>query len=394
MTLVDQKVRTPDAALSQIVMQSGGKYDANCRPQASDVEAAASILAEAARSVSEVRHGLPVVIADYGCAEGKNSRRVTDILKENLQPCHPYLSLVRNDLARNDFSRLIDSAGRFEATAGRVREFEFVRPGSFFEPVMPPGSVDIACSFAALHWMSATPETDGTAAPFSGEASIELRSRTARLAEQDWRQFLRCRSEELSVGGRLVVSLVGRPASDDRIHGPIELLRCAADQLARENIVSEENLSRFVFPVYRRTVDEVLAPFRETHSELCRRLAVQKCTEELVACPLLSAIRRGTEPAIAARHYVRFIRAFSEGTIRSGLFADDSTDATNGKLKQLYGLMERLAVEEPERYQLRRTRILLLIQSTGSETATNPYPRGARIQSAEKRITRAGELSA
>lgn len=388
MTAVSQKSTT-----SEITMQGGGEYNTNCQPQASDVEAAGSMLIEAARSVSESRNGQPITIADYGCAEGRNSRRVTDLLTGELEASrHPSVSIIRNDLAANDFSQLLKRAENPAATTTEIPEFEFIRSGSFYNPVLPSGMVDVACCFSALHWLSASPESASLAGHVSCEASFEMNAAFARQADNDWRAFLNCRADELAAGGRLVVSILGR-TSGEPVHGPLELLQSAATVLSEEKRISTRSMEQFVIPIYRRTADEALAPFREKDSDVSRRLLVQEKREESVVCPLLTSIQNGVNLTVAANSYVRFIRAFSESIVRTGLFSDQGAPAARENLDRLYSTMEHLAVTEPERFSLRRSRILLLIQRLDDQSEMNPWPRGTQVSSAGKHTIRTGELS-
>ena len=90
--------------------------------------------------------------------------------------------------------------------------------GSFYDPLLPPGTVHIATSFNAIHWLDqlpAVPVPDFVGyrrphPPRPGVAvSPEATAAFRRQAEQDLVRFLECRAWELVPGGKLLVASPG-----------------------------------------------------------------------------------------------------------------------------------------------------------------------------------------
>jgi hypothetical protein len=72
--------------LSYAVMEGGGAYNRHATFQAGGARLAIPFLEKAAREVSVGPADLPVVIADYGLSQGKNSRAPVRIAIGELRP--------------------------------------------------------------------------------------------------------------------------------------------------------------------------------------------------------------------------------------------------------------------------------------------------------------------
>ena len=90
--------------------------------------------------------------------------------------------------------------------------------GSFYGPLLPPGTVHLATCFNAIHWLDrlpAVPLPDGVVyrrphPPRPGLAvSPEATAAFKGQAEQDLVRFLECRARELVPGGKLLLASPG-----------------------------------------------------------------------------------------------------------------------------------------------------------------------------------------
>jgi hypothetical protein len=140
------------------LMQGGGFYNRHGWMQAAGVAAALPSLARAAAAVPIES---PMMIADYGSSQGRNSLRPMQIAIERLRAraMNVPITVIHIDQPGNDFSSLFallnnspDSylqmhAGTYAAAVGR----------SFFEPVLPPASVTLGWSSFAVMWLTSTP---------------------------------------------------------------------------------------------------------------------------------------------------------------------------------------------------------------------------------------------
>jgi hypothetical protein len=203
------------------VMEGKGAYNKYAKLPAGGAALAVPLLEKAVRNIVVDRGDQPIVIADYGSSQGKNSMVPMQVairnLRQRLGPNRP-ICVVHIDQPSNDFNTLFEV---LDADPDRyVLDEPNVFPGaigrSFYESVLPPGSVELGwCSYAAV-WLSRVP----TFIPdhfVSLRATGRMRAEFERQGAQDWEAFLSLRAIELRPGGRLVVVL---PAlTDDGLSG-------------------------------------------------------------------------------------------------------------------------------------------------------------------------------
>jgi S-adenosylmethionine-dependent carboxyl methyltransferase len=209
------------------VMEGGGSYNLHARIPASGGNFALPLLEEAARKVALEASDRPIVIADYGSSQGKNSlapiRAAIRILRERVGRDRA-ISVVHVDQAANDFNILFnvvhDDPERYCADDPHV--FSSAIGRSFYESVLPREHVDLGwCSYAAI-WLSRIPAL--IPGHFASRASSgEVRAAFERQAAEDWRAFLSLRANELRPSGRLVIVLPG--LNDQGIGGSRRVFR-------------------------------------------------------------------------------------------------------------------------------------------------------------------------
>src|SRR5262249_18367026 len=125
---------------------------------------------------------------------------------------------VYSDLASNNFNQVfanLEEAQRAGAFPAGV--FPAAVGGSFFGPLLPPGTVHFATSFNSLLWLDrlaaavpgfvayVRPQPDRPGWGVSPEVTAAFR----RQAEQDLVRFLECRARELVPGGKLLLASPG-----------------------------------------------------------------------------------------------------------------------------------------------------------------------------------------
>src|SRR4030095_6959629 len=100
-----------------------------------------------------------IVIADYGCSQGRNSARpmsiAIDALRRRAGARRP-VEIYHNDLPSNDFGSLFQAIAEEPDSymVGREAVFPFAIGRSYFEPILPPGSVHAAWNSWTMQWMS------------------------------------------------------------------------------------------------------------------------------------------------------------------------------------------------------------------------------------------------
>jgi hypothetical protein len=142
-------------------MTGAAPYNNNAKLQASGGAFALSHLENAAQSIALDADNQPIVIADYGSSQGRNSllpmRAAIEVIQARLGSERP-IFVYHEDLPANDFNALFEVLGKdpqgyalngpniFPCAIGR----------SFYESVLPSNYVHLGwCSYAAM-WISRT----------------------------------------------------------------------------------------------------------------------------------------------------------------------------------------------------------------------------------------------
>jgi hypothetical protein len=191
-------------------MKGAGYYDQHSTAQLSSIRALQDWVDDAVASVPLPPPAQPVTVLDLGSSEGRNAIHVMATIVEGLRRrTRQPVQTVYSDLASNDFNRLfanLDEARRAGVFGAGV--YPAAVGGSFYGPLLPPGTVHLATSFNAIQWLDqlpAVPVPDFVAYRRSPEATTAFR----RQAEQDLVRFLECRAQELVPGGKLLLTSPG-----------------------------------------------------------------------------------------------------------------------------------------------------------------------------------------
>jgi hypothetical protein len=264
------------------VMEGEGAYNKHAKLPAGGASLALPMWERAIRR-AEVGNDRQVFIADYGSSQAKNSllpaRAAVNILRERVGADHP-IFVFHIDQAANDFNTLFKTLDTDPESycLGEANVFPAAIGRSFYETVLPSGSVHLGwCSYAIV-WLSHIP------APIPGHF-IPLRSVTASLPEfeqqaaRDWEKFLSLRARELRTGGRIVVVLPALP--DDGISGFENLMNQAnnviSDMVADRTITADER-AQMVVGAFPRRRSERLAPLEVAANSKISPSKNSRCT--------------------------------------------------------------------------------------------------------------------
>jgi hypothetical protein len=339
------------------VMEGKGAYNRHAKLPAGGASLALPLWERAVRSV-ELEDDQPVVIADYGSSQGKNSLIPMQVavrsLRERLGPDRP-ISVFHIDQPSNDFNTLFEvlDADPDRYALGDPNVFPGAIGRSFYENVLPPGSVHIAwCSYAAV-WLSRIPASipgHFISVRSTGTARAEFN----RQGAQDWESFLSVRAKELRPGGRLVVVL---PALDDDGSSGFEHLFDQANatlaEMVDEGAITASERAEMVLGAYPRRKRDLLAPFERDRN--FQRLTVEGF--EMLALPDAAWTdyeRDGNKEALATKHALFFRSVFmpSLGSalarVRSG--DAEALDIFGDRLEA--GLKHRLATQPAAMHSL------------------------------------------
>lgn len=301
-------------SLSHGVMEGQGSYNKHAKLPAGGAALAMPLLEKAVQAVEVGPGERPIVIADYGSSQGKNSMAPMHAAIQGLRKRtgrNRPISVFHIDQPSNDFDALfgvldadpdryvLDEPNVFPAAIGR----------SFYENVLPPNSVHLAWSSYAAVWLSRIP------ALIPGHffylfSTGSVRAEFERQSAKDWETFLSLRARELCPGGRLVIVL---PAlADDGSAGLEQIFQHAntalAEMAAAGEITAEER-SRMVIGAYPRRKRDLLAPFAT--NEKFQQLTIENCEVfELPDAAWTDYQHDGDKEALTSKHALFFRSIF------------------------------------------------------------------------------------
>lgn len=333
-------------------MVGGGYYDAHSSFQAKVAASGAALLQQAVAALTMPADG-EVTIADYGCSEGRNSM-ATVITALGLLAARGAkgFGVVHNDLPTNDWNTL---SRNLSGPDSYLRSYPQARalfaPRGFFEQVTEPSSITLGTSGSAAHWLSRQPPgLDMPRSLYRSDAPPSELAKILKQAAADWQAFLAARADELRPGGVLLVQMLGSDGSvsPPRVSaaGLLKLMNSCALQLVDAGEVPQDVYARYCFPVVPRTIEEATAPVT---GALADRLELLHCGLTEVPSPYQAALEKTGDVAAFAKSYTAFTRAFSESSLRDGLFKYGKADPS-ALADRFYKAMETALAAHPNDY--------------------------------------------
>jgi hypothetical protein len=311
-------------------MTAGGHYDAHSEYQRRVIESGDKLMLSAIASLELPAAAETLTLADYGAATGATSvhAMATAVSAIRKQDAERPILVIHNDVITNDFTQLFRNVagdGSYLRIAGGP-VYATAAAGSFFEQVVPTGSVHLGSCSNASHWLREQPQVAIEDGMYYSDATGEARSELAAQAAADWDAFLGARAAELAGGGLFVVQGIG--TTDDGRHASAsKLLRVmweVADGLAEEGKLDRSALDEYVLPVYCRSAAEQAAPVGDG-GPLEGTLAISSQEVEEVSNPYWEEFERSGDADAYADAYVEFVRGFAESTLLEHLFTPAAT---------------------------------------------------------------------
>jgi len=341
----------------EAVMAAHDFYNHHSTIQAASAELGIGWLEEAAAAVPLPDAGV-LTVADLGVAAGRNSMRPMRVVVEALRRrTTTPVNVVHTDLPANDFSPLFETLehDRGAYLRGASEVFPYAIGRSFYERLFAPGTVAVAWSATTTHWLSRLPTTDGDAIA-ANLCSPAVRARFAEQAADDWAAFLRARSEELAVGGRLV--MVEPCAHDDGVVGD-EGLQAAMDgvlaDLVGDGLLTAEQRAAMRLPFWMRTPTEYVDPIDDVpHLTVVRSEVVEHGPN-----PIEEAYDATGDAEAFADAFTGAMRAWSE----SMLFGSPELA---GLADEFYARYHALAAADPEAFRIRNAHLVLDVERTAA----------------------------
>jgi hypothetical protein len=240
-------------------------------------------------------------------------------------------------------------------------------------PCMPPGSVHVAVSGTAMHWVAQAAGLASTGSVFPGypdhEDKAERRAWRVAAARQ-WERMLEMRAIELAPGGRLIAALPASPAPDpDRTGLYVEIIGDMNRMLSdwcRAGRIGAATVAAVVVPVWMRTLDEIRAPF-ESRGGVFAGLELESAELFRLDNPYWD-----DDPAAFARRYVRSVTAWGEPLLLRA-FALEGEDRARDLLAEFLAELEERVAEAPDRYRRDYIEALVICRKAEGTGFSRPH---------------------
>jgi SAM dependent carboxyl methyltransferase len=351
-------------------MKGEGFYDEHSSGQRASIESLASWIDAAAAAATLPRSGRPFVVVDFGSSEGRNSvlamRRVIGALRS--RGAQGPICPVFTDLVTNNFNQLFRNVAEDDLLRKRDQGiFPAVIGGSFYTPLLPPGTVHLGLSFNSVLWLDRLPDVPFPEfivymGPRSHRPDVQIPAAAVEAfslqAAHDLVRFLDCRAAEIAQGARLLVAQPARDHERSIGEGLYDLLHDACLDLVQEKQLNLESYQRVTMPIYFRSLEEMLAPVDAAAGALRDRFSIERAEVNRFATPFAAEYARTGDVDAYVDAYVGFAQAFTEPILRAGL------DVTHGPqiVPAIYERMKQLLRAAPQQYEIVFIQATMLLQ--------------------------------
>ena len=218
-------------------------------------------------------------------------------------------------------------------------------------PCLPPGSVHVAVSGTAMHWVADAAGLASTGSVFPGytDHRDEAERRAWRVtAARQWERLLEMRAIELAPGGWFIAAIPASPVPCPERTGLYaeivgDMNRLLADW-RRAGRIGAATVAAVVVPVWMRTLDEIRGPFEAGGGHVA---GLELESAELFH---LDNPYWHDDPAKFARGYVRSVTAWG-GPLLLRAFGREGEDRAPGLLADFLAELEQRVADAPERYR-------------------------------------------
>jgi hypothetical protein len=239
-------------------------------------------------------------------------------------------------------------------------------------PSLPSGSVHVAVTGTAMHWVPDATGLASTGSVFPGYPDhIDEAERRAWCvaAARQWERLLEMRAIELAPGGRFIAALPASPARGAERTGLYaeiigDMNRVLADW-CRAGRIGAATVAAVVVPVWMRTLDEIRDPFNAGGGRVA---GLELESAELFR---LDNPYWHDDPTVFARGYVRSVTAWG-GPLLLGAFALEGEDRAPGLLADFLGELEERVADAPGRYRWDYIQALVICRKAHGSARLSP----------------------
>ena len=215
-----------------------------------------------------------IIIADYGCSEGKNSMiTFTTIFKEFRTISDKPIMLIHTDLPENNWNIVCNTINNSEESYINMPNIYYNCVGrSFFNQLLPSNSVHMGYSSFAMHYFSKKPQRNeeyyGWAFPAGKIQGFA-----------DLTHLLTIRLKELINGGTFNLIINGREGEEDNSFA--QYLMKPMKNLLDQGIITNSEFKNYVWHSYPYNTAEVL----EILNNFTDKIEILRCEHGKILFP-------------------------------------------------------------------------------------------------------------
>ncbi|XP_010488883.1 PREDICTED: salicylate/benzoate carboxyl methyltransferase-like [Camelina sativa] len=214
-----------------------------------------------------------IKVTDLGCSTGQNTVLAMSAIANTIMDSYqqmgktpPEIYCYLNDLPENDFNttfKLVPSFLKKQKTEFKERCFVSGVPGSFYSRLFPRKSLHFVHSAFSIHWLSKIPdglEGNTKSIHIKHPYTPNVYKSYLNQFKNDFSVFLKMRSEEIVHNGHMVLTFVGRKASNTLSNDCFQVWSLLSDclrDLASEGFVKQSEMESFNMPFYNPSEQEV-----------------------------------------------------------------------------------------------------------------------------------------
>ena len=237
-------------------------------------------------------------------------------------------------------------------------------------PSLPPGTVHVAVSGTAMHWITDSGGLAVTGSLFPGKphhADADERAAWAAAAARDWRRILSCRADELAPGGVLVIVMPASTRPWPLMDGCYREIATVIDDLVTrwrtEGRITADTHDALIVPTWARTPEEIAAPFG-TVGGTCCGLRLEHLELFHLDNPYWDE-----DPEVFGAAYVRSIAAWV-GPLLARAFARSDEERADARVEEFLAELARQVARDPARYRWDYTEALIVCRKVGDTGVT------------------------
>lgn len=296
--------------------------------------------------------------ADMGCADGGTSLDMVRKLLTHARETSPHVrsTVLYADQPGNDFNalvRILHNQTQFDAWLGEIPQaFALFSGASFYLPCVPEGSLDMAFSATAMHWLSSLP-CELTGHVHMVGADGEEADIFARQGRADWETILMNRARELRPGGRLVLVNFCRDNEGRYLGntGGVNMFDTFNEiwlSFLDDGRISRAEYDRMTLPQYYRTVEEFTAPLTDPGNP-CHQagLRLESIETGVVPCPFAVQYGKDGDVRAFADGLIPTVRSWNQSIFRAGLDATRPDEEKSALIEEYYGTYHQRVLDDP-----------------------------------------------